>query len=219
MATICLSAYARKVITAQSPDKQTTVSVTLSDRIYYDVVSHGETLLKQSVIGMQLSDRTLGANPVLKKKSVRNIKETVTPLFPLKFSQVDNNYTLLTLNMKGSYAVEFRIYDDGVAFRMTTSIPGEIEVMQENTIFQLADDCNLVLQQPGGFKTGCEEEYSFVKSSEWKKEDRMTELPILIMGKNQKILLSEFDLYSYPGLFLKGNADNSLTATQPKAPV
>jgi alpha-glucosidase len=219
MATICLSAYARKVITAQSPDKQTTVSVTLSDRIYYDVVSHGETLLKQSVIGMQLSDRTLGANPVLKKKSVRNIKETVTPLFPLKFSQVDNNYTLLTLNMKGSYAVEFRIYDDGVAFRMTTSLPGEIEVMQENTIFQLADDCNLVLQQPGGFKTGCEEEYSFVKSSEWKKEDRMTELPILIMGKNQKILLSEFDLYSYPGLFLKGNADNSLTATQPKAPL
>ena len=50
MATICLSAYARKVVTAQSPDKQTTVSVTLSDRIYYDVVSHGETLLKQSVI-------------------------------------------------------------------------------------------------------------------------------------------------------------------------
>ena len=219
MATICLSAYARKVVTAQSPDKQTTVSVTLSDRIYYDVVSHGETLLKQSVIGMQLSDRTLGANPVLKKKSVRNIKETVTPLFPLKFSQVDNNYTLLTLNMKGSYAVEFRIYDDGVAFRMTTSLPGEIEVMQENTIFQLADDCNLVLQQPGGFKTGCEEEYSLVKSSEWKKEDRMTELPILIMGKNQKILLSEFDLYSYPGLFLKGNADNTLTATQPKTPL
>lgn len=35
----------------------------------------------------------------------------------------------------------------------------------------------------------------------------MTELPVLIMGKNQKILLSEFDLYSYPGLFLKGNAD------------
>ena len=38
-------------------------------------------------------------------------------------------------------------------------------------------------------------------------------------GKNQKILLSEFDLYSYPGLFLKGNADNSLAAIQPKTPL
>lgn len=215
----CISGYAQKKITAQSPDGQTKVSVTLSDRIYYDVESHDETLLHQSVIGMQLRDKTLGVNPVLKKKSVRNVNETVTPLFPLKFSQVENNYTLLTLDMKGGYAVEFRVYNDGVAFRMKTSLQGEIEVMQENTVFQLTDACDLVLQQPNRFKTGCEEEYTIVKSSEWKKEDKMTELPVLIMGKNQKILLSEFDLVSYPGLFLKGNGDNSLSAIQPKNPL
>lgn len=219
MVTASLCGFAQKVVTAQSPDGQTSVSVTLSDRIYYDVISHNETLLKQSVIGMQLRDKTLGANPVLKKKSLRSVKETVKPLFPLKFSQVENNYTLLTLNMKGGYAVEFRLYDDGVAWRMKTSFSEEIEVMQENTVFQLADNCELVLQQPGGFKTSCEENYSVVKSNEWKKEDRMSELPILIMGKNQKILLSEFDLYDYPGLFLKGNSDNSLSAIQPKNPL
>lgn len=219
MVTASLCGFAQKVVTAESPDGQTSVSVTLSDRIYYDVISHNETLLKQSVIGMQLRDKTLGANPVLKKKSVRSVKETVKPLFPLKFSQVENNYTLLTLNMKGGYAVEFRLYDDGVAWRMKTSFSEEIEVMQENTVFQLADNCELVLQQPGGFKTSCEENYSVVKSNEWKKEDRMSELPILIMGKNQKILLSEFDLYDYPGLFLKGNSDNSLSAIQPKNPL
>lgn len=216
---VCISSYAQKVVTAKSPDGQICVNVILSDRIYYDIESHNETLLKRSVIGMQLRDKTLGVNPVLKKKSIRNIKETVTPLFPLKFSQVENNYTLLTMNMKGGYAIEFRLYNDGVAFRMSTSLPDEIEVMQENTIFQLADNCNLVLQQPGSFKTGCEENYSLVKSNEWKKEDRMSELPVLIMGKNQKILLSEFDLCSYPGLFLKGNADNSLSAIQPKTPL
>ena len=214
-----LTGFAQKVVSAQSPDGQTSVNVTLSDRIYFDVVSHQETLLKQSVVGMQLRNKTLGANPVLKKKSVRSVKETVTPLFPLKFSHVENNYTLLTLDMKGGYAVEFRLYNDGVAFRMKTSLPGEIEVMQENTVFQLADACDLVLQQPGGFKTSCEENYSILKSDEWKKEDKMTELPILIMGKNQKILLSEFDLVSYPGLFLKGNADNSLSAIHPKNPL
>lgn len=216
---VCISSYAQKVVTAKSPDGQICVNVTLSDRIYYDIESHNETLLKRSVIGMQLRDKTLGVNPVLKKKSIRNIKETVTPLFPLKFSQVENNYTLLTMNMKGGYTIEFRLYNDGVAFRMSTSFSGEIEVMQENTIFQLANNCNLVLQQPGSFKTGCEENYSLVKSNEWKKEDRMSELPVLIMGKNQKILLSEFDLCSYPGLFLKGNADNSLSAIQPKTPL
>ncbi len=219
MLSIGISSYAQKVVTAQSPDGQTNVCVTLSDAIYYDVVSHGETLLTRSIIGMQLSDRTLGEKPVLKKKSVKSVEETVTPIFPLKYSQVKNNYTLLTLDMKGGYSVDFRIYDDGVAFRMRTSLPGMIEIMQENTVFQLADECDLVLQQPGGFKTGCEENYSLVKSSQWKKTDRMTELPVLIMGKNQKILLSEFDLVSYPGLFLKGNSDNSLSAIQPKVPL
>ena len=219
MFSIGISSYAQKVVTAQSPDGQTSVSVTLSDAIYYDVVSHGETLLTRSIIGMQLSDRVLGEKPVLKKKSVKRVEETVTPIFPLKYSQVENNYTLLTLDMKGGYSVDFRIYDDGVAFRMRTSLPDQIEIMQENTVFQLADECDLVLQQPGGFKTGCEENYSLVKSSQWKKTDRMTELPVLIMGKNQKILLSEFDLVSYPGLFLKGNSDNSLSAIQPKVPL
>ena len=219
MLSIGISSYAQKVVTAQSPDGQTNVCVTLSDAIYYDVVSHGETLLTRSIIGMQLSDRTLGEKPVLKKKSVKSVEETVTPIFPLKYSQVKNNYTLLTLDMKGGYSVDFRIYDDGVAFRMRTSLPDLIEILQENTVFQLADECDLVLQQAGGFKTGCEENYSLVKSSQWKKTDRMTELPVLIMGKNQKILLSEFDLVSYPGLFLKGNSDNSLSAIQPKVPL
>lgn len=219
MLSLSVSSYAQKNVTAQSPDGQTSVRVTLSDGIYYDVVSHGETLLKQSVIGMHLSDRTLGEKPVLKRKSVKNVEETVTPIFPLKYSQIENNYTLLTLEMKGGYAVDFRIYDDGVAFRMRTSLPDQIEIMQENTVFRLAEECDLVLQQPGGFKTGCEENYSLVKSSQWKKTDRMTELPVLIMGRNQKILLSEFDLVSYPGLFLKGNADNTLSAIQPKVPL
>ena len=219
MVAACVSGYAQKVVTAKSPDGQTSVSVTLADRIYYDVVSHNETLLKRSVIGMRLRDKTLGANPVLKKKSIRAVKETVKPLLPLKYSEVENRYTLLSMEMKGGYAVDFRLYNDGIAFRMRTSLPGEIEVMQENTVFQLAEDCDLVLQQPGGFKTSCEENYSIVKSQAWKAEDRMSELPVLIMGKNQKILLSEFDLCSYPGLFLKGNGDNSLSAIQPKVPL
>ena len=109
MVAACVSGYAQKVVTAKSPDGQTSVSVTLADRIYYDVVSHNETLLKRSVIGMCLRDKTLGANPMLKKKSVRIVKETVKPLLPLKFSEVENRYTLLSMEMKGGYAVDLSL--------------------------------------------------------------------------------------------------------------
>ena len=54
LAIASLSVHAQKRISASSPDGQTTVSVTLSDRIYYDVQSHGETVLQQCHVGMTL---------------------------------------------------------------------------------------------------------------------------------------------------------------------
>ena len=211
--------FAQKRVSVSSPDGHTQVNVTLSDRIYYDVVSHGETLFEKSHVGLTLSDCTLGEKPILKGKKIKEVNETLTPIHPLKQSQVENHYTLLTLTMAGGYQMEWRVYDDGVAYRFITKLKGDVEVMSEDATWQLAEEANLVLQQPGNFKTSCEENYSFVSSSQWKAEDKMSELPVLVMGKNQKVLLSEFDLFDYPGLFLKGHEDNSLSAIHPKVPL
>ena len=96
---VSIIAQAQKQVSATSPDGQTKVTVTTGDRIYYDIESHGELLFKQCHIGMTLSDRTLGEKPVLKSNKVTKVNETVTPIHPLKFSKVENNYTLLTLTL------------------------------------------------------------------------------------------------------------------------
>ncbi len=217
---IGMAAHAQKKVSATSPDGQTTVTVTVSDRIYYDVESHGELLFRQNHIGMTLSDRTLGEKPTLKGNKVQKVSETVTPIHPLKFSKVENSYTLLTLTFGGGYKVEWRVYDDGVAYRFVTSLKGDIEVMGEDGTWQLAAPAKLVLQQPGDFKTSCEENYSVVQSNEWKADDKMSELPILVMGEKQKVLISEFDLFDYAGVFLKsvGEGTNAFSIIQPKCP-
>ena len=223
LAALLLSSFAanaQKQVSATSPDGQTKVTVTVSDRIYYDVESHGEQLFKQNHIGMTLSDRTLGEKPALKGNKVTKVSETITPIHPLKFSKVENNYTLLTLTFGGGYKVEWRVYDDGVAYRFITALKGDIEVMSEDGTWQLATPAKLVLQQPGGFKTSCEENYSVVASNEWKADDKMSELPILVMGDKQKVLISEFDLFDYAGVFLKsvGEGTNAFSIIQPKCP-
>ncbi len=223
LAALLLSSFAanaQKQVSATSPDGQTKVTVTVSDRIYYDVESHGEQLFKQNHIGMTLSDRTLGEKPALKGNKVTKVSETITPIHPLKFSKVENNYTLLTLTFGGGYKVEWRVYDDGVAYRFITALKGDIEVMSEDGTWQLASPAKLVLQQPGGFKTSCEENYSVVASNEWKADDKMSELPILVMGDKQKVLISEFDLFDYAGVFLKsvGEGTNAFSIIQPKCP-
>lgn len=214
-------AYAQKQISAASPDGQTRVTITLSDRIYYDVESHGEKLFDECHIGLALRNRTLGEKPVLKGRRLTTVRETITPLHPLKSSRVENRYTLLTLAFAGGYKVEWRVYDDGVAYRFVTSLKGDIEVMGEDGTWRLEAPCKLVLQQPGGFKTSCEEVYSVVSSSEWKAGDRMSELPILVMGERQKVLISEFDLFDYAGAFLRpcGEGTNAFSIIQPRTPL
>ena len=216
---IGVAAHAQKQVSAKSPDGQVQVTVTITDRIYYDVLSHGEQILGQCHIGMKLSDRTLGEKPVLKGKKVQTVNRTVTPIHPLKFSKVEDNYTQLTLTFGGNYQVEWRVYNDGVAYRFITDLKGEIEVMSEDGTWQLPTACKLVLQQPGGFKTSCEENYSVVPSNEWKSSDKMSELPILIMGEKQKVLISEFDLFDYPGAFLHSLEGNAFAIIQPKCPL
>lgn len=219
LAIISMAASAQKRISASSPDGQTTVQVTLSDRIYYDVQSHGETLLQQCHVGLTLSDRVLGQKPALKGKQVKAVRETITPIHPLKFSKVPNNYTLLTLKFAGNYSVEWRVYDDGVAYRFVTKLPGQVDVMSEDATWQLAQASPIVMQQPSNFKTSNEEPYVTVKSDEWKESDRMASLPILVMGQKQKMLFSEFDLFDYPGLFLKSQGNSTFAATLPPCPL
>lgn len=216
-----LAASAQKSVSANSPDGQTKLTVTVSDRIYYDVESHGETLFRQNHIGLTLRDRTLGNKPALKSKKVTTVNETITPIHPLKQSQVENNYTLLTTTFGGDYKVEWRVYNDGIAYRFVTNLKGDIEIISEDGTWQLATPAKLVLQQPGGFKTSCEENYSVVASNEWKQDDKMSELPILVMGEKQKVLISEFDLFDYAGVFLKsvGEGTNAFSIIQPKCPL
>ena len=219
---ICMIAsvvHAQKIVSVKSPDGQVQLNVTLSDKVYYDVISRGETLIEKGHLGMTLDCATIGSNPVMRSKKVNTVEETVQPLMSLKSAQIENKYTSLMMNMKGNYSVEWRVYDDGVAYRMHTNLKGRVKVLSEDFNIQLKEDTRLVLQQPRGFKTSCEEEYTNVQSASWKQDDRMSELPLVIAGKKQKMFVSEFCLFDYPGMFMKGNADNSLSAVHPQVPL
>ena len=186
---ICMIAsvvHAQKIVSVKSPDGQVQLNVTLSDKVYYDVISHGETLIEKGHLGMTLDCATIGSNPVMRSKKVKTVEETVQPLMSLKSAQIENKYTSLMMNMKGNYSVEWRVYDDGVAYRMHTNLKGRVKVLSEDFNIQLKEDTRLVLQQPRGFKTSCEEEYTNVQSASWKQDDRMSELPLVIAGKKQK---------------------------------
>lgn len=212
--------YAQKKTNLESPDGVIKVSITCDDRIYYDISYNGDVLLKDNYLQLELRNDVLGKNPVLSGQKRKKVNEELKPVVPLKFSSVKNEYNELLLSFKGGYSVEFRAYNDGVAYRFVTNKKGEVDVMNETFAINFPDNYLLHLQQPGGFKTAYEEPYTHVESKEWKQSDKMSVLPVLIDTRKQyKILISESDLSDYPCMFLRGNDKNGLTSAFPKQPL
>ena len=220
--TLCVSlhGYGQKMHQLVSPNGNIQVSINISDKIYYDIVCQKDTLLKQCNLQMQLGDEEAGNHPKLIKANRKSINESLKPIIALKHSTVSNKYNQLQLKFKGDYSVEFRAFDDGIAYRFITNKKGMIEV--GNEIFQVNFPENYLLhmQQPGGFKTAYEEEYRHVQSQEWKATGSMALLPLLIdTRKDYKILISESALADYPALFLKSNDRNGMLSVFPKVPL
>ena len=218
--SIAFSISAQKKAELQSPNGEIKVSLSISDKIYYTISYNNDVLLEKNHLSLNLGNETLGLNPKLSGQKANKVNEVLTPDVPLKYSSVKNQYNSLLLTFKGDYSVEFRAFDDGIAYRFITNKKGDLEVLGEDFAINFPANYLLHLQQPGGFKTAYEEPYTHVESNEWKATDRMSVLPILIDTKKKyKILISESDLSDYPCMFLKGNGVNGVQSTFTKAPL
>ena len=199
--------HAQNRLELVSPNGELKVSLNLSDKIYYSIDYNGDVLLKDNSLLLVLKNQVLGQNPKLRRQKQWSVDEQLTPIVPLKYSKVNNRYNQLLLTFK-DYSVEFRAFDDGVAYRFITSQKGDVEVMNEEFAINFPSDYLLHLQQPGSFHTAYEEPYTHVQSNAWKPEERIAVLPVLIdTQKDYKILISESDLADYPCMKITQEAD------------
>jgi alpha-glucosidase len=213
-----VSGFAQKPYEIKSPNGAIKVAVNVDDKLRYSVFFGDDKLFDNNRLGMVLRNDVLGNNPKLISAKPSTSETTIKPYISLKFASVTSRYNKLLMTFKGNYSVEFRVFDNGVAYRFITTKKGELEVLNEEVDLNFPANYDLHVQQPEGFKTAYEENYSTVSSSSW--NTKMSTLPVLIDTKKQyKILVSESDLTDYPCLFLKGSGNNGMNAAFPKAPL
>ena len=203
----------------KSPDGRITVSVDTGKQVTYAVSCDGVPLLVNSALGIELAGtHDLSAQPVHHKASSED--RTFRPVVPFKFSSIRDRYNALKLEFRGGWAVEFRAYDDGVAYRILTSEKGTVQVLGETFSIRFPEDYAAVVQQPGSFRTAYEEPYEQVATDEWSAADRLAVLPALLdTRKGYKILISEAGLEDYPCMFLTGSRENGMKGVFPKVPL
>lgn len=215
-----LAVFGQETHRLASPDGNIHLSVELTDRIQYSVALGGQTLMDNCTLGLETVDRQLGVNPKLNKAVRQSINEELTPTVPLKYSTVTNRYNRLLLNFKGGYSVEFRVFDDGFAYRFLTDLKGEQKIRNEFFNLNLPEESLFHMQQSGSFKTAYEEEYSHQTVSEWKAANRKALLPLLAdTRRGAKILICETGLADYPAMFLDADGRGGIKGIFPPLPL
>lgn len=225
-----LGSYAQKGLTAASPDGRIVITVTLGDKLNYSVAHDGETILHNSPASLTLSSGEVwGEKPQLAQSSRKSIRQTIASPFYRKES-IEDEYTLLTLNFKKQWSVEFRVYNDGVAYRFINKRPKAFTIASEEVAYNFGRDVNATVpyvmygddgNYESQFHTSFESTYTTDMLSKLNKQ-RLMFLPLVTETPGgKKICISESDLESYPGLFLtNARGNNSLTgmfASYPRA--
>lgn len=214
------NAMAAKSFELKSPSGEVSVTVDIGEQIRYSVYGGGKPLLTDSSLALCLREGTLGDKPHLSGHKASPVNRTFRPVVAFKFEEIRDRCNMLRLDFRGGWAVEFRAYDDGMAYRFVTALGHDIEVLSEKVAIRFPDDYTAVVQQPGGFKTAYEEPYSLIETNGWKPGDPMSVLPVLIdTRQGYKLLLSESALSDYPCMFLEGDGANGMKGTLPKVPL
>lgn len=202
--------------TVTSPDGKISVLVSVNDKILWTISSGKDLILAPSEMALTLDqNEVLGKNPV----DINSKKETVntsfeTPLYKKK--SVKNNYNQLTLNFKNDFSIEYRVFDDGAAYRFVTKKKKDITIKWENVSLNFDQDYATLmpyvrdLRNPKDpYISSFEAHYENKKISEFSK-DTLAFLPFLIDYKNhKKAVFLEANLEDYPGLFVTNNSSKS----------
>lgn len=134
LAVISGSSVYAKVIDVMSPNGAIKVSVDIKDRIYYSVSYDNDQLLKIAISTCNCKNETLGTNPHLRSTKRGTIDESVKREIPFKNAIVRNHCNTLRMNFSGNYAVEFRVFDNGIAYRFVTDKKGDNIVMGKTSL-------------------------------------------------------------------------------------
>ncbi|CAM3464043.1 glycoside hydrolase family 97 protein [Flavobacterium chungbukense] len=196
----------------KSPDGKIEVKIAVNDKISWSISHEKDLILAPSEMSLTLDGNSvLGKNPVVvnsKKEAINSSFET--PLYKKK--SVQNNYNQLVLKFKNDFSIEYRVFDDGAAYRFITKKKKDITVKSEEVVLNFDQDYNTLmpyvrdLRNPKDqFISSFESHYENKKISEFSK-DTLAFLPFLIDYKNhKKAVFLEADLEDYPGLFVTNN--------------
>jgi alpha-glucosidase len=207
-------ALAQSSYDLRSPDNRIEIRIRTAERIRYDVLLKGKVLLENCTLSLDIEHKGLGIQPKLIEAKKRSYDQMVEPVVRQKFAKIRDQYNELRLNIEGGYAVVFRAYNEGAAYRFETSLSQQqMKVYSEEARFNFPRNFIVYYPQEDSFFSHNERKYLPQHLSEI-TTTFIASLPAVVdVGDGAKLAIAESDVEDYPGLWLRGTDGNSLSAT------
>jgi alpha-glucosidase len=205
--------YAQKKwsLEVKSPGSSIVLKLESGAKMFWSVQHKGRQIIEPSAISLSLqSGEVLGDNAKISTPKIEKVNNSFKAINYRK-AVVSDVCTQITLNCKGNYGIIFRVYDDAVAYRFFTKLPGEIFIKYEEANFNFTEDHKAFIpiqwdyRDGKNFNSSFEALYREINLSKFPK-DSLAFLPVLVdAGQNIKVEVLEADLENYPGMYLDLN--------------
>jgi alpha-glucosidase len=195
-----------------SPSGKICVKIWMDKNLKYGILEPSEADMLLS------NNQSFSYNNSIKSHVIKSVTNEIISPVPEKRKIIKDDYNLLSIVFRRPYKIEFRVYDDGVAYRFLTLFKDSITVQNEVASFHFPessaawfpsihkrDDADI-------FHTSFEELYP-LRQLDSIKNTEVGYTPVLVAPpSNPKIAIVESDLEDYPGMFLTGTGTSILKA-------
>ena len=199
-----------------SPDRSIEISISLADSICYQVFLDQKEILQSSAIGLST---TLNVNSKWKVKSAlkSSHSEILHPVVWQKSKDVPDIYNQLRLQFSDGISLEWKAFNNGLAWRWVVSTKRPYKVIDEVANFNFHGTGKSWFPQEGAFFSHNEREYKPYRIDELNPA-KLASLPALFEVQQTKVLLTESDLFNYAGMWIRGTGKGGVKAVFPKYP-
>ena len=185
----------------KSPDGRNIVTVEKDGPVNYRLSRDNREIIGTSPIEMRVDGTEWGTRGRCRSVKRSTGRDRVSVDVPRRSRTVSDRYNGAVLKY-GDYDIEFRVYDDGMAYRFVSDARKADKVERERTSFRISGNPATYTQLTDRLQQWFEYNYT-ERPYRGLPSDSLVILPALLDYGDCKVLLAESDVYGYPGMYLK----------------
>ncbi|MCK5701547.1 MAG: glycoside hydrolase family 97 N-terminal domain-containing protein, partial [Cyclobacteriaceae bacterium] len=200
----------------KSPNESIQLTVRIDKGISWSVSLNENVIIQNTKVGMNFSSGPdFGTNSKVRDHSIGAYSSTIYPAVPHKDAAIKDEFVQLTLKFKDKYQLNFRAYNDGVAYQFVDQGSSNRNVMSEHVSLTFPEETKSLFPKEESMYSHNERLYLDKLLTEI-SPDEFCSLPVVFITDKAKVLLTETALHNYPGMFVRGNGNSTMDAIFPK---